>query len=96
MGSSQKEVAADEDAASVCAKLAKLSSKANIKNNFFIVGQVRDSALTLDSDPSCNGFSLISRMKVLSAVNVHHNSTMKNVKKITNEITGQMATLSML
>jgi len=87
----------EADDGSVCAKVAtELNNKVNNEINFFMGSQVRDSALTFDSGPSSRGFSLILRINVLSAVNTRHNSTTKNVKKMMNEITGQMATLSML
>ena len=43
-----------------------------------------------------SGISLIFRIIFLSAVNTHHNRQRKKTKKMTNDMTGQMAMLSML
>jgi len=42
------------------------------------------------------GISLIFFISFLSAVKTHHNRQIKNKKNITNEMTGQIAMLSIL
>ncbi|MEJ0055587.1 MAG: hypothetical protein WDN75_07980 [Bacteroidota bacterium] len=46
--------------------------------------------------PSLSGSSFIVLMNPLSAVRTYHSRQRKNRKKMTKEITGQMAMLSML